>query len=40
MHSEWGAQLWEKVTGRGADVVSGYPWYNVNVGAYPWYTWR
>ena len=23
MHSEWGAQLWEKVTGRGADVVSG-----------------
>jgi hypothetical protein len=31
-HSEWGAKLWEQVTGRGPATVSGYPWYGI-VGA-------
>lgn len=29
MKSEWGAKLWEKATGRGPDVISGWPWYDV-----------
>jgi len=29
MHSEWGAKLWEQVTGRGPATVSGYPAYAV-----------
>ena len=29
MKSEWGAKLWQQTTGRGPDVISGWPWYDV-----------
>jgi hypothetical protein len=29
MHSEEGAKLWERITGRGPATVSGYPWHQI-----------
>lgn len=34
MKSEWGAKLWEGVTGRGPSTISGQ-WYDINIGQ--WY---
>jgi hypothetical protein len=48
-HSDWGAKLWEQITGRGpsvvsptatsgwVDVVGAVPWYSV-IGAVPWHS--